>query len=88
MATNVETHKEIQLPAPGGLRRLVGFGKRHLMMLAIIALIVFAVFAYIWWSRGSSADSYLTGQITRGTVEVDVSAIGTLQAVTTVQVSS
>lgn len=88
MATNVEPTNGIQLPAPSGLRGLVGFGQRHLMMLGIIVLLIVAVFAYIWWSKSSSADSFVTNKITRGTVEVDVSATGTLQAVTTVQVGS
>jgi HlyD family secretion protein len=88
MATKVETTRDIQLPTPGVLSRLVASIKHHRKMLAIIALIVVAIIAYVWWRRGDSTGSYTTEQITRGTVEVDVSATGTLQAVTTVQVGS
>jgi HlyD family secretion protein len=88
MATKVETTRDIQLPTPGVLSRLVASIKHHRKMLAIMTLIVAAVIAYMWWRRGDSAGSYTTEQITRGTVEVDVSATGTLQAVTTVQVGS
>ena len=42
----------------------------------------------MFWGRSADASDYITARVERGTVEVNVSATGTVQAVTTVQVGS
>lgn len=49
--------------------------------------VVVAVAAFIWGGKANASD-YITAKVDRGTVEVTVSATGTVQAVVTVQVGS
>jgi HlyD family secretion protein len=46
------------------------------------------VAGYLFWGRRTTAEEYITAKVDRGTVRNTVSATGTLQAVTTVQVGS
>src|ERR1041384_3137841 len=63
--------------------------KRRKGSLAIIALLVCAGIAgFLLWGRKAAASDYITAKVDRGNVEVTVSATGTVQAVTTVQVGS
>jgi HlyD family secretion protein len=62
--------------------------KSGLMMTAIAVLLVGGVGGYVLWGRRSSAEEFITAKIERGAIRNTVSATGTLQAVTTVQVGS
>jgi HlyD family secretion protein len=86
-----KTHSStaIQLPIPGQLSRAVAIVSRHLKTLAIVViLVVGGVAALLWWNGQASAADYTTDRVSRGTVEIDVAATGTVQALTTVQVGS
>lgn len=54
--------------------------------LGAIAIVAFAGFAF--WSNRASAAEYMTAKVERGNLRNTVTATGTLQAVTTVQVGS
>jgi HlyD family secretion protein len=60
--------------------------QRLFMTLALLSAVV--VFAFSFWSRKADASDYMTAKVERDSVAVTVSATGTLQAVTTVQVGS
>ena len=61
--------------------------KKYLMMGAG-GLVLLAAAAYYFWGGSSSAAQYLTARVDRGSLRNTVTATGTLQAVTTVQVGS
>jgi HlyD family secretion protein len=61
--------------------------RRRLLTTLTVALAV-VIFAAVFWGKKADASDYMTAKIERGSVEVTVSATGTLQAVTTVQVGS
>lgn len=65
--------------------RMVG-RTRYVVAVAAMALVVIAGFAFR--SQQSSAATYLTAKVERGNLRNTVTATGTLQAVTTVQVGS
>jgi len=52
------------------------------------AIAILAAAAYYFWGRQSSTAQYLTARVERGNLRNTVTATGTLQAVTTVQVGS
>jgi HlyD family secretion protein len=52
------------------------------------ALAVLALAGYYFWGRQSNATQYMTAKVERGSLRNTVTATGTLQAVTTVQVGS
>lgn len=54
----------------------------------IILLVAAAVAGFMLWGNKTAANDYMTAKVERGNVEVTVSATGTVQAVTTVQVGS
>src|SRR5262245_46116704 len=60
----------------------------RLLMTAIAVILIGGVGGYILWGRRSTAEEYITAKIERGNIRNTVSATGTLQAVTTVQVGS
>jgi HlyD family secretion protein len=63
--------------------------KRRKGALAMIILLACAAIAgFLLWGRKADASDYMTARVDRGNVEVTVSATGTVQAVTTVQVGS
>jgi HlyD family secretion protein len=63
--------------------------KRHKTLLIILAIAAGgALVTAALWGKGASASDYITAKIERSTVEVKVSATGTVQAVTTVLVGS
>lgn len=85
----MNTEKENTTPATGWLNRIGRQVKRfQKLLIAVVLILGTAVFAYAWLGRKKSAGDYLTAKADRNTVEVDVSATGTVQAVTTVQVGS
>lgn len=89
MDTKVNSTTAVPLPVAGRLSKPFAFIKGHSKLLGITLLLLLAgASAYVWWSRKDSGGEYLTDKVTRGAIEVDVSATGTVQAVTTVQVGS
>src|SRR5437870_3865011 len=89
MDSKVDISRAIQLPAAGWVNGLALALRRHLKVLGIILfLVVGGALAFIWWTRQNSSGDYVTDKVSRGAVEVSVSATGTVQAVTTVQVGS
>jgi HlyD family secretion protein len=67
--------------------RKVRDNKKYLILASAVA-VVLAAAAFYFWSSGTSAPQYLTARVERGNLRNTVTATGTLQAVTTVQVGS
>ena len=61
--------------------------KKHLIIGAA-GIAVLAAAAFYFWGNQASAAQYLTAKVERGNLRNTVTATGTLQAVTTVQVGS
>jgi HlyD family secretion protein len=61
--------------------------KKHLVIGAL-GVVVLAAAGYYFWGGQASAAQYLTAKVERGNLRNTVTATGTLQAVTTVQVGS
>jgi HlyD family secretion protein len=71
------------------LKKIAHFlNRRRVPIVVSIVLIGAAFVAAAFWNKGSASGEYLTAKIERGNIEVTVSATGTVQAVTTVQVGS
>src|ERR1700675_636966 len=68
------------------LKSYVTGGKRYIIAFAGMVLVVAAGFAF--HSQQTTAAQYLTAKVERGNLRNTVTATGTLQAVTTVQVGS
>lgn len=62
--------------------------KKKQLILGGAALAVLGFAAYYYWGSQSSAPQYMTAKVERGNLRNTVTATGTLQAVTTVQVGS
>lgn len=71
------------------LKKFITIIKKRRTPIGIILLlgVVVSVAAFIWGGKANASD-YITAKVDRGTVEVTVSATGTVQAVVTVQVGS
>src|SRR5438105_14069141 len=67
--------------------KLILKGKRRLL-LALVAVVAVAALGFFYWGNRASAADYMTAKVTRGNLRNTVTATGTLQAVTTVQVGS
>src|SRR6185295_741222 len=63
-------------------------GRKKYLFLGAGGLVVLAVAAFYFWGGQSSTAQYLTAKVERGNLRNSVTATGTLQAVTTVQVGS
>jgi HlyD family secretion protein len=61
---------------------------RKKLILGIGAVALLALAAFYYWGRSSTAPVYMTAKVERGNLRNTVTATGTLQAVTTVQVGS
>ncbi len=61
--------------------------KKHLIIGGTV-MAVLGVLAYFYWGNQSSTPQYMTAKVERGNLRNTVTATGTLQAVTTVQVGS
>ena len=61
--------------------------KKHLIFGAL-GVVVLAAAGFYFWGGSASAEQYLTARVDRGSLRNTVTATGTLQAVTTVQVGS
>ena len=71
------------------LKNIGSFIKRRRTPIAILAVLIAAVaLGAVWWGDKAAASDYITGKVERTNIEVTVSATGTVQAVTTVQVGS
>lgn len=68
------------------MRAKIGTKKRLALVCAAVAAVAAGGFWY--WGDGASAAEYMTGRVERGNLRNTVTATGTLQAVTTVQVGS
>src|SRR5437660_1622025 len=89
MDTKVDSTRAVSLPVAGRLSRPLAIVKAHQKLLGtILIVLVGGALAFVWWSKKDSAGEYSTDKVSRGAIEVDVSATGTVQAVTTVQVGS
>src|SRR5499426_303676 len=64
------------------------FNKKQLIITAIGVVLVGGTGGYFLWGRRASSEEYITAKVERGAIRNTVSATGTLQAVTTVQVGS
>lgn len=69
-------------------RFITAIKKRRTILLIVAILATASVVVVAIWSRKADANEYTTARVARGNVEVTVSATGTVQAVTTVQVGS
>jgi HlyD family secretion protein len=63
-------------------------GKKRLLLVGGAGLLLLAVAGYYFWGNRATAQQYLTARVERGNLRNTVTATGTLQAVTTVQVGS
>jgi HlyD family secretion protein len=63
-------------------------GKKTRLTMALGAVVVVAFAGFAFWSNQASAAEYMTAKVERGNLRNAVTATGTLQAVTTVQVGS
>jgi HlyD family secretion protein len=71
------------------LKRLMAIIKKRRGWIGVVILLVAGgITAAFFLSNKTSASDYITAKIERGNVDVNVSATGTVQAVTTVQVGS
>jgi len=68
------------------IKSILGTKKRIALMVAAVAVAGVAVFYF--WGGSASAAPYMTSKVERGNLRNSVTATGTLQAVTTVQVGS
>ncbi|HEX7176260.1 MAG TPA: efflux RND transporter periplasmic adaptor subunit [Pyrinomonadaceae bacterium] len=62
--------------------------RKRRMAVVLVAIVVAGVAGFWYWGDGASAAPYMTGRVERGSLRNTVTATGTLQAVTTVQVGS
>ena len=69
-------------------KTLLAIKKRRIVLVVLVLVGGAAVATFFFWGRNASANDYITAKIEKTTVEVKVSATGTVQAVTTVQVGS
>src|SRR5499433_3637177 len=65
-----------------------GLKRRRVTVAALLVVVIAGIVTVALLGRKSSASDFVTAKVELGTVELDVSATGTLQAVTTVQVGS
>src|SRR5262245_52406643 len=63
-------------------------GKKTRLTIALGAVLVVAFAGFAFWSNRASAAEYMTARVERGNLRNTVTATGSLQAVTTVQVGS
>lgn len=89
MDSKVNSASAIPMPSTGWVNGIAATFKKHFKIIALgLFVLIGGVLGYLWWTRSSSADEYVTDKVSRGVIEVSVSATGTVQAVTTVQVGS
>jgi len=68
--------------------RLSKLGKKTKVALAVAAFGLLALAGFLFWNNRSASAQYMTARVDRGNLRNTVTATGTLQALTTVQVGS
>lgn len=72
-----------------GLKRFRAWGMRHRWVMSVtVAIFAIFVVSAIWWFGTSSPVEYVTAPVTRGDVITTITASGTVNPVTTVQVGT
>src|SRR6266404_501244 len=79
--TSVKTWRRLSL-------KRIDLTRHKTLILGIAGATLLALAAFYFWGRGSTAPVYMTAKSERGNLRNTVTATGTLQAVTTVQVGS
>src|SRR5262249_45493651 len=85
VATGIDTGKVTGFVKSASRKLLTK--KKHLII-GGVAIALLAAAAFYFWGGNASAAQYLTAKVERGNLRNTVTATGTLQAVTTVQVGS
>src|SRR5262245_25905853 len=62
--------------------------KWRVIAITVLVLVTAGILTAVFWNNKGTAEAYITAKVERETVDVKVSATGTVQAVTTVQVGS
>src|SRR6185436_7272946 len=76
------------MPAPSPAKAAPAWRKPLILSAALVALAAAGYGAWTWYSKSNGAPAYRLAKVERGAIQAVVSASGTLQAVTTVQVGS
>src|SRR4051812_5551800 len=85
----MSTASENIVPASDWFTRVLAFARAHWKAAVLVILIAAtAIAASTWWRTSTGVPDYSTGKVERGAVAVNVTATGTVQAVTTVQVGT
>jgi HlyD family secretion protein len=85
VATGIDTGKVTGWIKSAGRKLLT---KKKQLIIGGIAMVALAAAGFYFWGGSASAAQYLTAKVDRGNLRNTVTATGTLQAVTTVQVGS
>src|SRR5712691_9074662 len=64
------------------------FSRKKRLLTAVAVVLVVGLAGFYFWGNKASAAEYMTSRVERGSLRNTVTATGTLQAVTTVQVGS
>src|SRR5215203_3245049 len=82
--------KLMNLPKLNFLNKLktVKLGKKTRLTMGLGAILIVAFAGFAFWSNRATAAEYMSAKVERGNLRNTVTATGTLQAVTTVQVGS
>jgi HlyD family secretion protein len=68
--------------------RLSKLGKKTKVTMAVAAVALLALAGFLFWNNRAAATEYMTARVERGNLRNTVTATGTLQALTTIQVGS
>src|SRR6266481_2465357 len=80
----MSTVSETIVPSNDAFGRVRAFAKaRWKAAMLVLIIAAAAVAGSLWWRTKGDAAEYTTGKVSRGSVQVEVSATGTVQAVTT-----
>jgi len=85
VATGIDTGRVTGWIKPAARKLLT---KKKYLVMGGAAIVALAAAAFYFWGGSSGAAQYLTARVERGNLRNTVTATGTLQAVTTVQVGS
>lgn len=85
VATGIDTDRVTGWIKPAARKLLT---KKKYLVMGATAIVLLAAAAFYFWGGNAGAAQYLTAKVERGNLRNTVTATGTLQAVTTVQVGS
>ena len=85
VATGIDTGRVIGWIKPAARKLLI---KKKYLVMGGAAIVLLAAAGFYFWGGNAGAAQYLTAKVERGNLRNTVTATGTLQAVTTVQVGS